>query len=125
MGGTARFVADVLMPRFPAESTDVSHRHPGPPVIIFDPALGYGKFMRIKDSNDGSCRTDGRLGRRVSSVRRPQLHQAITGQPRPQAQIYFVMSTWNPYNVMLMHPRGSASARRIANCGSYHTLGTI
>ena len=74
------------------------------PVIIFDPALGYGKFMHIKDSNDGleDPGRKGDWGGEYGPYIIGRYTRAITGQPRPQAQIYFVMSTWNPYNVMLI-----------------------
>jgi hypothetical protein len=74
------------------------------PVIIFDPALGYGKFMHVKDAEDGLY-DPGRKGETGGEYGPYLIHRytrAITGQPRRQAQIYFVLSTWNPYNTVLM-----------------------
>jgi hypothetical protein len=79
------------------------------PVVVFDPSwpmVGYGNSMHAANSNDGLSD----LGREGTSGGEygPYIIHRFTdkGPPglriRPQARIYFTLSTWNPYNVLLM-----------------------
>jgi Domain of unknown function (DUF4185) len=74
------------------------------PIIVFDPALGYGKFMHVKDAEDGlyDPGRKGEWGGEYGPYMIARYTRAITGTPNPQAQSYFVLSTWNPYNTMLL-----------------------
>lgn len=79
------------------------------PVLIFDPSwpsLGYGNFMHIADSDDGLS-DPGRChewGGEYAPYMIDRYTRAVSsGNPNAlQAQVYFTLSTWNPYNVMLM-----------------------
>jgi hypothetical protein len=73
------------------------------PTVLFDPNQGYGKFMHI------SWRT-----RKADEVHDPGRENEFGGEYGPYlidrftrktaggARIYFLMSTWNPYAVVLM-----------------------
>jgi hypothetical protein len=76
------------------------------PVIVFDPALGYGKFMHVKGANDGLS-DPGReqdSGGEYGPYLIDRFTKAVpsTDPNTLRAQIYFVLSTWNPYNTVLM-----------------------
>jgi hypothetical protein len=74
-----------------------------PPIIVFDPSLGYGVFMHIANSCDGlsdpgrEAEWGGEYGPYVIS--RYTTKNLIAPKA---ANVYFTMSTWNPYEVMLM-----------------------
>jgi len=73
------------------------------PVTLFDPKNGYGKFMHI-----------GWQSQKADSVHDPNRENEYGGEYGPYmipkffketpggARIYFLMSTWNPYAVVLM-----------------------
>ena len=76
--------------------------------ILFDPSmpgLGYGHFMHVKDSGDGlsdigrESEWGGEYGPYLID-RFTEVESNPSGWMR--AQIYFVLSTWNPYNTVLM-----------------------
>jgi hypothetical protein len=77
--------------------------------ILFDPwmpGLGYGHFMHVKDSNDGLS-DEGReseWGGEYGPYLIDRFTREVESRPldRPQARIYFVLSTWNPYNTVVM-----------------------
>jgi Domain of unknown function (DUF4185) len=79
------------------------------PFLVFDPGwpgLGYGHFMHVKDGIDGV--SDPGREREWGGEYGPYLISryiravATDRQDVRQARIYFVMSTWNPYNTVLM-----------------------
>jgi hypothetical protein len=85
------------------------------PVIVFDPVLGYKHFMHEKDFDDGVSdpgrehEWGGEYGPYIID-RYTRAVEDIKTDAR-QAQIYFLLSTWNPYNIMLM----TATIRRAAD----------
>jgi hypothetical protein len=77
--------------------------------LVFDPGwpgLGYGHFMHEKDGSDGVSdpgrehEWGGEYGPYL--IDRYTRAVATASQDVRQARIYFVMSTWNPYNTVLM-----------------------
>lgn len=69
--------------------------------ILFDPHKdGYGKFMHVGDSNDG-LEDPGRK-HEFGGEYAPYMIPRFFRKTEEGARIYFVMSTWNPYAVMLM-----------------------
>jgi hypothetical protein len=82
------------------------------PIVVFDPVwpgLGYGFFMHRKDGDDGLS-DPGRIGEWGGEygpymIDRFTREIDVGGQGVKQAQIYFVLSTWNPYNTILMTAR--------------------
>jgi hypothetical protein len=83
-------------------------RHPwGPwsaPVVVFDPDwpdTGYGAFMHIKDSSDGLS-DPGRQDEWGGEYGPYVIDRYTRALPGRRAAVYFVMSTWNPYNVVEM-----------------------
>lgn len=79
------------------------------PFVLFDPGwpgVGYGHFMHVKDGNDPM--SDPGREHESGGEYGPYLIHRYTralGNPAPgqrQAQIYYVLSTWNPYNTVLM-----------------------
>jgi hypothetical protein len=79
------------------------------PVVIFDPAwpnVGYGHFMHVKDGAD-HLSDPGREhegGGEYGPYLIDRYTRAIdqSGSAQPRAAVYFVLSTWNPYNTVLM-----------------------
>jgi hypothetical protein len=74
------------------------------PTIVFDPQLGYGAFMHAKGAADGLSdpgRED-EWGGEYGPYIIDRYTQPVGGATVPQARIYFLLSTWNPYNTMLM-----------------------
>ncbi len=78
------------------------------PTILFDPNRdgGYGKFMHIswKVKKADSVQDPGRdddYGGEYGPYMIPKFFKGT----RKNATIYFLMSTWNPYNVVLMRAR--------------------
>jgi hypothetical protein len=74
------------------------------PELVFDPSwdgVGYGVFMHRKDVEDGL--EDPRRFSEDGGEYGPYLIDRFTrAAPGRAAQVYFVMSTWNPYNTVLM-----------------------
>jgi hypothetical protein len=76
--------------------------------VIFDPGwpnVGYGHFMHSPGADQVS--DPGREGEFGGEYGPYQIHRYTRAIPsvsggKAQAQIYFVMSTWNPYNTVLM-----------------------
>jgi hypothetical protein len=71
----------------------------------FDESVGYGKLMHRMNEEDGLY-DPGRLGEWGGEYGPYIIHRftrdaSVPGGGR-RAQIYFVMSTWNPYNTVLM-----------------------
>jgi hypothetical protein len=69
------------------------------PVVLFDPQQGYGKFMHApgKDTVNDPRRENDHGGEYA-----PYMIPRFFKKTPDGATIYFVMSTWNPYNVVLM-----------------------
>jgi hypothetical protein len=76
-----------------------------PPIVLFNPSwpgLGYGAFMHEGGSDDGlsdpgrEAEWGGEYGPYVIG------RYTKAGAAQKQAVVYFTMSTWNPYEVMLM-----------------------
>ncbi len=76
------------------------------PQVIFDPSKdgGYGHFMHVKDSNDGLSDPDreGEWGGEYGPYQYGYLAIGDTAEKKSTTTIYFNMSTWNPYTVLLM-----------------------
>jgi hypothetical protein len=74
------------------------------PVLMFDPGwpnLGFGHFMHVADGNDPMS-DPGREHERGDAYG-PYLIDRYTRElGLRQARVYFVLSTWNPYNTVLM-----------------------
>ncbi|CAN5631381.1 hypothetical protein BH11ARM2_BH11ARM2_05930 [soil metagenome] len=70
---------------------------------LFDPKDGYGKFMHIswKDRKVDSVNDPGRENE-YGGEYAPYMIPRFFRKNEKGARIYFVMSTWNPYNVVLM-----------------------
>ncbi|RYG36952.1 DUF4185 domain-containing protein [bacterium] len=73
------------------------------PDVLYNPQDGYGKYMHVSWKSD-----------RVDSVHDPRRENDYGGEYAPymipkfskkNGTIYFVMSTWNPYNVVLMRAK--------------------
>jgi hypothetical protein len=74
------------------------------PLVVFDPdwpGLGYGAFMHVKDAPDGLSDPDrehewgGEYGPYV-------IDRYTRALPGRRAELYYVLSTWNPYNTVQM-----------------------
>jgi Domain of unknown function (DUF4185) len=83
-------------------------RHPWGPwstsVVLFDPDwpdTGYGTFMHVKDAPDGLS-DPGRHHEWGGEYGPYAIDRYTHALPGRRAAVYFVMSTWNPYNVMQM-----------------------
>ena len=83
-------------------------RHPwgswSAPVVVFDPDwpdTGYGAFMHITDSSDGLS-DPGRQDEWGGEYGPYVIDRYTRALPGRRAAVYFVMSTWNPYNVVEM-----------------------
>src|SRR5699024_7336923 len=77
------------------------------PQVLFDPSKdgGYGHFMHIKDSNDGLS-DPGREGEWGGEYGPYQYGYYAKGNTEDSTTtLYFNMSTWNPYTVVLMKAR--------------------
>ena len=79
------------------------------PVLIFDPGwpnVGYGYFMHVKNSIDPLSdpgrehEWGGEYGPYLIDRYTRMIKLNNTGPL--QAQVYFVLSTWNPYNTVLI-----------------------
>ena len=76
-------------------------------MVVFDPGwpdLGYRHFMHAVG---GDALSDPGRENDWGGEYGPYMIDRFTkkvesGTGRPQAQIYFLLSTWNPYNIMLM-----------------------
>jgi hypothetical protein len=79
------------------------------PFVLFDPGwpgLGYGHFMHVKDGAD-TLSDAGRKHEWGGEYGLYLIHRYTRGVASSdaairQAQVYFVLSTWNPYNTVLM-----------------------
>ncbi|WP_314249869.1 DUF4185 domain-containing protein [Streptomyces kutzneri] len=90
-----------------------------PPVVIFDPnwpGVGYVQFMHMADRDDGLSDP----GRRAEwgGEYGPYLIERFTrpvdpGEGGPKAQVYFALSTWNPYNTVLMTATLEITERKV------------
>lgn len=83
-------------------------QHPwGPwsgPLVVFDPDwpdTGYGTFMHIKDADD-ELSDPGRQHEWGGEYGPYVIDRFTRALPGRRAAVYFVMSTWNPYNVVEM-----------------------
>jgi hypothetical protein len=79
------------------------------PILLYDPNwpnVGYGAIMRSLDSRGGPCdpgREDIWGGEYGAYLIKRYTRYIQAPSPSPlRAKIYFVMSTWNPYNTVLM-----------------------
>jgi Domain of unknown function (DUF4185) len=77
------------------------------PVLIFDPGwpgIGYGHFMHVKGAPDGLSDPgrEGESGGEYGPYLICRFTKATSGEDTKQSRVYFVMSTWNPYNTVLM-----------------------
>lgn len=70
------------------------------PVTLFDPNEGYGKFMHIANSGDGL--NDSGREKDFGGEYGPYMIPRFFKKTDEGARICFVMSTWNPYAVVLM-----------------------
>ena len=83
----------------------VARRPWGPwsdPVVVLDPAwsgLGYGAFMHVKDAPDGLS-DPGREHEWGGEYGPYVIERYTRALPGGRAAIYFVLSTWNPYNTV-------------------------
>ena len=70
--------------------------------VIFDPGRdnGYGHFMHIKSKADGL--SDPNRAAEFGGEYGPYIMSRYTGETGGSARIYYTMSTWNPYQVMVM-----------------------
>jgi hypothetical protein len=79
-----------------------------PPVVVFDPRLpgvGYGHFMHDRGSADQLSdpgREDEFGGEYGPYLIGRYTLRMSSGPVGPRARVYFIMSTWNPYNTVLM-----------------------
>jgi hypothetical protein len=74
------------------------------PVVVFDPGwpdTGYGAFMHVKDRPDGLS-DPGREHEWGGEYGPYAIDRYTRALPRERAAVYFVMSTWNPYNTVEM-----------------------
>jgi len=70
------------------------------PVVLFDPKDGYGKFMHAANGTDGM--QDPNREKEYGGEYAPYLIPRFFKKTKEGVAIYFLMSTWNPYNVVLM-----------------------
>jgi Domain of unknown function (DUF4185) len=85
----------------------VAHEPWGPwssPVVVFDPdrpETGYGALMHVKDGPD-DLSDPGRQHEWGGEYGPYVIDRYTRALPGRRAAVYFVLSTWNPYNVVLM-----------------------
>lgn len=74
------------------------------PLVVFDPdwpGLGYGAFMHVKDAPDGL--SDPGRDHEWGGEYGPYVIDRYTrALPERRAAVYYVLSTWNPYNTVQM-----------------------
>ena len=70
------------------------------PTVLFDPKQGYGKFMHIGNGTDRM--NDPGREKEYGGEYAPYMIPRFFKKTAQGATIYFVMSTWNPYAVVLM-----------------------
>lgn len=70
--------------------------------VIFDPGRdnGYGHFMHVKSKADGL--SDPHRAAEFGGEYGPYIISRYTGETGGHTRIYYTMSTWNPYQVMVM-----------------------
>jgi len=70
--------------------------------VIFKPGRdnGYGHFMHIKNKTDGL--SDPNRAEEWGGEYGPYIMSRYTSGAEGHCQIYYTMSTWNPYHVMVM-----------------------
>ncbi|AIE83730.1 DUF4185 domain-containing protein [Fimbriimonas ginsengisoli] len=75
----------------------------GEPITLFDPKDGYGKFMHIswRDRHADSVHDPGRENE-YGGEYAPYMIPRFFRKTKDGARIYFLLSTWNPYAVVLM-----------------------
>ena len=79
-------------------------------VVVLDPARdGYGAFMHVKDAPDGLS-DPGREHEWGGEYGPYVVDRYTRALPGGRAAVYFVLSTWNPYQVVEMG--GAAGGRR-------------
>lgn len=71
------------------------------PTVVFDPGAGYGAFMHVKDAPDGLS-DPGREHEWGGEYGPYVIDRYTRALPGGRAAVYFVLSTWNPYNVLVM-----------------------
>lgn len=69
-------------------------------VTLFDPKNGYGKFMHAPTASDGMA--DPNREKEYGGEYAPYMIPRFFKKTKEGVAIYFLMSTWNPYNVVLM-----------------------
>ena len=69
-------------------------------VTLFDPKEGYGRFMHVASGSDPMA-DPGRAGE-YGGEYAPYMIPRFFRRTPEGARVYFVMSTWNPYEVVLM-----------------------
>ena len=77
------------------------------PVLIFDPwwqGVGYGHFMHVAAGNDpmSDPGREDQWGGEYGPYLINRYTQTINDPGPLQVRVYFVLSTWNPYNTILM-----------------------
>lgn len=70
------------------------------PVVLFDPKNGYGKFMHVANGTDGM--NDPGREKEFGGEYAPYMIPRFFKKTAKGVAIYFLMSIWNPYNVVLM-----------------------
>jgi hypothetical protein len=70
------------------------------PVVLFDPKDGYGKFMHASNGPDRMA--DPYRQKEYGGEYAPYMIPRFFRKTKEGVAIYFLMSTWNPYNVVLM-----------------------
>lgn len=76
------------------------------PKILFDPNDGYGKFMHVdwRTKKVDGVQDKGRENDFGGEYGPYMIPRFFKGNQK-EATIYFIMSTWNPYNVVLMRAK--------------------
>ena len=77
------------------------------PTVVFDPAradTGYGALLHAKDAADGLS-DPGREHEWGGEYAPYVVDRYTRALPGGRAAVYFVLSTWNPYNTLLMRAR--------------------
>ncbi|HEV3118806.1 MAG TPA: DUF4185 domain-containing protein [Gemmataceae bacterium] len=80
--------------------------------VIFDPGRdnGYGHFMHSKNKPDGL--SDPNRAAEWGGEYGPYIMSRYTSGAAGRCEIYYTMSTWNPYQVMVMRSELTLAGRR-------------